>query len=126
MTYTLVVLVLDDTDLLSDVLRAWVDAGVPGATVLESSGLRRVASALSREDAPLFPSLRDLLTQTTDSHNTIFSVIDDDAIVDRLIEATERITGKLTEPHTGMIFVMPVARVVGGQRSRHGQPKDAT
>ena len=119
--YALLVLVLDNTELLRDVLQAWEDAGVPGATVLESTGLRRVTDMFGRDDLPLLPSLREITEKEHAAHRTIFSVIDDDAIVERAIAATERVTGDLSQPHTGILFVVPVVRVVGGQMSRSRQ-----
>ncbi len=116
--YSLLVLVLDNAELLHDVLQAWEDAGVPGATVLESTGLRRVAAMFGRDDMPLVPSLRDLSERESDAHRTIFSVLDDEKIIDKAIAATERVVGDLSQPHTGILFVVPVTRVVGGQMSR--------
>ena len=55
--YSLLVLVLDNAELLRDVLQAWEGAGVPGATVLESTGLRRVTDMFGRDDMPRAPSL---------------------------------------------------------------------
>jgi hypothetical protein len=117
--YSLLVLVLDNTELLHDVLQAWEDAGVPGATVLESTGLRRVTDLFGRDDMPLVPSLRDLSERKTDAHRTIFCVLDDEAIVENTIVATERVVGDLSLPHTGILFVVPVSRVVGGQMTHH-------
>lgn len=116
--FFLLVFVLDNPELLRDLLPAWEEAGVPGATVLESTGLRRIANELFRDDVPLLPSLQDLTAREQAAHRTLFAVIDDEAIVERVIAATERVVGDLAEPHTGILFVVPVSRVVGGQRSR--------
>ncbi|MBI5956839.1 MAG: hypothetical protein HY871_07535 [Chloroflexi bacterium] len=51
-------------------------------------------------------------------HNTLFSVVDDEAVIERTIAATQRIVGDLSQPNTGILFVLPVSRVVGGQRGR--------
>ena len=115
--YSLLVFVLDDAALLRDVLQAWEDAGAPGATVLDSTGMRRVSSMFGRDDLPLLPSLRDLSTREQDVHRTIFTVLDADALVDKVIAATERVVGDLSQPHTGILFVLPISRVVGGRMS---------
>ncbi len=122
--FSLVVFVLDSVEFLADLLVAWERAGVPGATVIESTGLARVARALSRDDVPLLPSLRDLTECEECPHRTLFAVVDDEAIVDRLIAATEKVVGDLSQPHTGILFVMPVTRVVGGQRSRSASKQE--
>lgn len=121
--YSLLVLVLDDETLLRDVLQAWEDAGAPGATVLESTGLRRVTDFFGRDDMPLFPSLRELAQKEHSMHRTIFTVLDAEALVEKVIAATERVVGDLSQPHTGILFVVPVARVVGGRMSQKKLPR---
>jgi len=109
----LVVLVLSRPEMLHSVLQAWQQAGAPGATVLESTGLGRVSHLLGRDDMPLFPSLRALGEKQEYTHNTIFSIVDGDEMVDKLIAATEGVVGDLSQPNQGILFVVPVARVIG-------------
>ena len=116
--HSLLVLVLDNPELLRDLLQAWQDVGVPGATVLDSTGLCRVQDMFGRDDLPLLPSLHELDEQENAAHRTLFTVLDDETLVDKIIAATERVVGDLSQPHTGILFVMPVSRIVGGQRSR--------
>ena len=116
--HSLLVLVLDNPELLRDLLQAWQDAGVPGATVLESTGLCRVQDMFGRDDMPLLPSLHEFIGKEQASHRTIFTVLDDDTLVDKIVAATERVTGDLSQPHTGVLFIMPVTRMIGGQRSQ--------
>jgi hypothetical protein len=60
------------------------------------------------------PSLRDLQMQDIDTHCAIFSVLDGDAIIDKAIAATEGVVGDLSQSHTGILLVVPVAPVAGG------------
>ena len=106
--------ILNDADLLNEVLRAWEEAGVHGVTVMRSTGLGRISGALYRDDAPLFPSLRELIERDEVHHYTLLSVVDP-ALVDAIISVTEQITGPLTRPNTGILFTMPVNRVRGVQ-----------
>lgn len=108
----LVILVLDDPEQCPSVLDAWEEAGAGGATILESTGLRRVRNAL-REDLPLFPSMRDLWSGAETHHRTLFAVVRDEATVERIAAATERVIGDLSQPHTGLFFVVPVTKVLG-------------
>lgn len=112
--FAVVVLVLDNPELLPDVLRCWDEAGVQGATVLASTGMRRVAKMMGRDDMPLMPTLRDLTQSEELAQQTIFTVVQQTA-VDDIIEATERVVGKLDQPDTGVLFVLPATRVVGGR-----------
>jgi nitrogen regulatory protein PII len=111
----LVVLVLDDPSQCTAVMDAWDAAGTTGITMLESTGLQRVRNVL-QGDVPLFPSLRDLLTSHEAHHRTLFTLVRDDVMVDRIIEATQRVIGDLNRPNTGILFVVPLARVLGLNR----------
>ena len=114
----LLVLVLDNVEQCPAVLDAWQKAGVKGVTIMESTGLGRVRSAM-RDDLPLVPSLCDLLTSRELHHRTLFTVVDDEETLHRLIEATEEIVGDFSRPNTGLLFVVPVSLVLG-LRKQHG------
>lgn len=115
-----VVLVLDNLELCPAVLDAWEEAGVGGVTILESSGLGRLRGTFS-DDLPLMPSLRDLFATREFQHRTLFTVVEDDATLERVIAATERVVGDLNEPRTGLLFAMPVSRALGlHKRTRAG------
>ena len=107
-----VIFILNDAALLQEVLRAWEDVGVRGVTVLNSIGLGRIKKAMYRDDAPLFPSLSEVLEKEQLSHRTLISVVDA-KYVDNLIRATEKITGSLQQPNVGVLFTLAVDQVVG-------------
>jgi hypothetical protein len=113
----LVVLVLDNPDQAEEVLTAWLEVGIGGATILDSAGLRyKIGRRNMRDDLPLIPSLRDLLQGREEPHCTLFAVVPDGFDLDGLVTATEGITGALDEPDTGILFVIPVTRVWGLNR----------
>jgi nitrogen regulatory protein PII len=66
-----------------------------------------------RDDLPLMPSLMNLLKSREERHRTLFTVVDSEEKVDQLIEATQKIIGDLNNAHNGVLFVLPVSRVVG-------------
>ena len=113
----LIILVLNDPEKIEDVLAAWVTVGVLGTTILNSRGLSHEVSRRSRsDDLPLFPSLEALLQTRQESHRTLFAVVPDGFDVETLVAATEKITGTLDEPHTGILFTVPVTRAWGLHR----------
>ena len=115
----MVFLVLHDPSLLSDVLEAWDSAGVKGVTILPSTGLRRLQSKdVLREDLPLIPSLEDLLQHEERLNRTLFSIVEGDEMVEKVVAATQSITGDLNLPNTGILTVLPVARVYGLDRKK--------
>lgn len=115
----LIVLVLDSNEHIPGVLEAWIESGVSGVTSIDSSGLRHHLSMLGlSDDLPVIPSLGQLLRPREDPSRTLFSVVPDGFDIDRLIAATESVTGSLERPDTGILFVLPVARARGLHRRR--------
>jgi nitrogen regulatory protein PII len=111
---SLILFVLHDPEKLRELLDAWKAAGVSGATVLFSTGLGRLhrSSALS-DDLPLMPSLEDFLPKVDRLSRTIFTLVDDQAVVDQVVAATERVVGDLNLPDRGLLMVLPVTKVFG-------------
>ena len=113
---SLVVLVLYNLSHFEEVLAAWHDAGATTVTILEGMGTRAPEEQARRADLPILPTIRDLLQADDAPRRIIFSVVPDD-LVDAVVDATERIVGDLSEPQNGILFVLPVARVVGLRKS---------
>ncbi len=111
--YHMILLVLDDINQCTTILEAWEAQGVGGVTILESTGLGRVRKMSIRDDIPLMPSLSRLLQTREERHRTLFTVVETEEMVDKVIKATESILGNMEEPHNGIIFVLPVSRVIG-------------
>lgn len=121
--YHMVLLILDDVNQCSSILEAWEAQGVGGVTILESTGLGRVRKLSIRDDIPLMPSLSRLLQNREERHRTLFTVVEGEAMVDKVIAATESVLGDLEQEHNGVLFVLPVSRVhglKGGQRRARG------
>jgi hypothetical protein len=115
----LIVLVLDDANKVTEVVNAWLEAGVPGVTLLDSAGLgHEFAQHGVRSDVSFMPSLESLLRVREEHSRTLFSVVLDGFNVDALIAATEAITGELHSPDTGILFTLPVTRARGLHRRR--------
>lgn len=111
----LVLYVLHDETKLSEILTAWEDVGVGGVTVLASTGMGRINKFTAlREDIPLIPSLSILLQDHDELLNrTLFTIVDGQEMVDRVVEATEKVAGKMIDHNTGILAVLPVAQVYG-------------
>lgn len=113
----LVVLVLDKVEQSTEVLEAWEEAGVSGATILESTGMARIRGVI-RDDMPLLPSIEDVLAGREEHHRTIFTIVEEQEVVERVIAVTERIVGDFQDPYTGLLFVVSVSRVLGLNKKR--------
>ena len=107
----LFVMVLDDVSQRDKVLNAWLDVGLHGVTVLESTGVNRV---LQRKEAqPMYMGFGQMFGGGRVGHNTLFAVIDSIEIAEAAVKATEVVIGPLDAPDTGIAFVVPVAKSWG-------------
>jgi nitrogen regulatory protein PII len=94
------------------VAEAWEKAGAPGVTMLDSYGLHHLRERSKGLELPLFVSMASVMRQIEQTNITLLSVVDTD-IVDKLLDAASGILGSLSEPHTGVAFVLDVERIVG-------------
>jgi nitrogen regulatory protein PII len=104
----LLVAVINHEERVDEVLAAFLELGITGATVVESRGMGRV---LSRE-VPLFAGIRAFDERSRASNRTLFCVADDEKI-EAAIALVQEICGGLDRPGAGVLFTIPVARVVG-------------
>ena len=107
----LLVTVINHQELVDVVLAGFVELGITGATVVESRGMGRVLS----HDVPIFAGVEALGTTSRSANRTIFCVTDDDKI-DAAIRMIEETCGNLEAAGAGIIFTLPVGRVVGLSR----------
>ena len=104
----LLVFVLNQEEYLDEILSAFVEVGVKGATVIDSVGMGRILA----HDIPIFAGLRHLLEGNRPYNKTIFAVVEDGK-VDEVIAVIEDICGSLDKPGSGLLFTLPVSKVKG-------------
>ena len=110
----MILFVPHDTSKLNLVLNRWEEVGVSGVTVFASTGIGRLKAAdMLREDLPLMPSLEDLIETPERFNRTLMTLVENDEMIDRVVEATEEVVGKLDDPNTGILAVLPLSRVYG-------------
>jgi nitrogen regulatory protein P-II 1 len=104
----LLVAVINHAELVDDLLAAFVELGITGATVVNSEGMGHVLS----QDVPIFAGVRALRARSRAGNQTAFSVVADDQ-VDRAVALIHEICGDLDLPGQGIVFTVAVDRVVG-------------
>ena len=105
----LLIAVINDEEKLDEILSGMIELGVTGATIINSEGMGRVVS----HDIPIFAGLEALASRSRPRNQTIFSVIREDEKVDGVVKLLREICGDLENPATGIVFTVPVNRVVG-------------
>jgi nitrogen regulatory protein P-II 1 len=110
----MILFVLSKMEMSSDLLDAWEAEGVSGITILPSTGLGRIRQyAGLRDDTSIIPSLNNLLNHEQSLSQTLFSIVPDDDMVDKVVQATQKVVGDLNEADRGILVVIPLARVYG-------------
>jgi nitrogen regulatory protein PII len=113
----MIMFVLHDTGKLAEILEAWENAGVKGITIIPSTGVGRLKAAdLLRENLPLMPSLEDLVEAPEKFNRTLITMIKCDEMIEKVVTATESVVGKLDDPNTGILVVVPLSHAYGLDR----------
>jgi len=111
---SMILFVLHDAEKLKAVLDAWEAAGIEGATVLFNTGIGRIREGQAlRDDLPILPSVADFLEVPEQLGRTLFTLTDDESLVPKIVEATERVVGDLQEPDRGILAVLPTTGIFG-------------
>ena len=104
----LLVAVINEEERVDEILAGFVELGITGATVVPSKGMGRVLSS----DVPIFAGLRSLSDRSRPGNQMLFCVTDE-AKVDEAIQLIQEVCGDLANPGSGIVFTLPVGRVVG-------------
>ncbi len=105
----LLIAVINEEEKLDEILSAFVEVGITGATIIRSEGMGHVVS----REVPIFAGLGTLAARSRPRNQTIFSVIREEEKVESVIALLQEICGDLDNPATGIVFTLPVGRVVG-------------
>ena len=103
----LLIIVLNNEMFLDEVLEAFVEVGITGATIVDSAGMGQTLAYR----VPLFAGLRKTI-KTSEYSKMIFSVIQNDKVLDEAIHLTEEIVD-FSARGNGILFVVPITLTRG-------------
>jgi nitrogen regulatory protein P-II 1 len=103
----LLLVVLNSADALEEVLEGLIEAGVTGATVVDSVGMGRII-----EDVPLFAGMRNLFRSAKPRNNMVFSVIRDGQAAETM-EVLDKVLACSQEKKRGIAFTIPIDSSIG-------------
>lgn len=107
---TLLVVILHDPSNISELLEAWKEIGIPGITILQSIGAHQITTTAKRSS---FQNIISMLDQVKSQQRTLFSVIEDDALLERAIAEADRLVQGFDSPQSGILFTIPINKVLG-------------
>ena len=106
----LLVVILHTASQLPKLLDAWHTINVPGITILDSAGGHRTRNWLQQVG---LGAISELFTSDDVRSKTLLSVIEDDDLLEQAITEAERVIVDFYQPGSGLLFVLPVSRVIG-------------
>ncbi len=108
----LLVLILNDVSRVPKILSAFMEAGIPGTTVVECHGAMRVLRQSQVEPPPIFGALRHIIHEEYSEGRILLTVLSDEQLATaRAI--IRQVVGDLSQPDTGILFAMPITSVEG-------------
>jgi nitrogen regulatory protein P-II 1 len=107
-------LIMAESEHLERVVEGWRKVGLRGITILQSFGVDMELKHHGAEDSlPMFGSVVGFLRSKRQRSYTLISVVDEDYLLDEAIHAAESVIGDLTQKGKGILFVVPLDKVVG-------------
>ena len=104
----LVIIFLNRVEYLEELLTAFLEIGVSGATVLNSVGMGRIVS----ENIPIFAGLQDTFVGSSPENKTILVVVKEE-IVDKMGDVVQDVCGNFENPGSGIMVSVPLDKVLG-------------
>ena len=110
----LIVLITPQLEKGYEIAEEWQAHGAPGVTLIDGYGLFRLQETTKKSEVlPGMLSMLEIVRSRQNNNIMLLSVVDDSAVVDRLIETANQMLGGLPEPDNGIAFVLDVDKVVG-------------
>ncbi len=115
----LVILVTTDTPNSLRIAETWQNVGASGVSIIDTHGVRGLQRQKGQRapELSLATSMASILNQLRETNVLLFSVVSDD-LVDKLISAAQNIVGDLTNPETGVLFVIDVEKVISTDQNK--------
>lgn len=102
----LLIVVINDEDLLEDLITGWLDIGITGATVMESTDLLQLIS----HHIPIFAGFRSFAGAGVQRNKTLLIGIEKKQVLDDAVEFLESTCKKNHKPSQGVYFIIPLIR----------------
>ena len=110
MNMKLVVIVLNKTECLEELLEEFANRDLQGATILESRGMMQELS--DEPEMEFLFSLRHILNPIHRENRTIFMAASESKVAS-IVEAVNKVTGGLDRGDTGILFTLPIDSLIG-------------
>ena len=104
----LAVIFLNDIELLDDIMSAFLEIGVTGATICDAVGMGRIIS----HDIPIFAGLRDAFFGSSPVSKTIL-IATPKSMIEKIVQVLEDLSGDLERPGGIKMITLPIDETFG-------------
>ena len=111
----LLIVVIDNEDILEDLLTGWLDIGVTGATLLDSTDSLELLS----HHVPLFAGFRSLSGGRQRHTKTLLSAIEAPAVLEQAVCFLENLCARDGNGSGGVYMIVPLSAIGRLGRSNH-------
>lgn len=107
----LLLIVINKIEKFDELLEAFLDKGLSGATIISSTGM---VSELGKhmENFPIFGSIRYMIDLERKESKTIFMALKDEQ-VEPAKKIVREVIGDLSKPDTAVLFTFPILTAEG-------------
>jgi len=105
----LLICVIEKDEKLEEVLEAFVEEGITGATILDVRGMFEYLA----DEIPLFAGFRSLINNPNPTNKMILSVRKDEEDLQHAMDVIEEVCGSFSKPSTGIMFSIDISSVRG-------------
>ncbi|MBF0279131.1 MAG: hypothetical protein HQM13_15140 [SAR324 cluster bacterium] len=102
----LAVIFLNRIEVLEDLLSAFLEIGISGATVLDSVGMGHIIS----ENIPIFAGLRNTFAGSS-PHNKIILIITEEDLVEHILEVIEEVCNQEEDQTKSFMITLPIDKI---------------
>ncbi len=99
---------LNKIEYLEDLMAAFLEIGVTGATVLSSIGMGRIIS----HHIPIFAGLQDAFAGSSPVNKTIVTVVNEE-MMEQIADVVQDVCGNFNEPGSGKMISLPIDKTYG-------------
>jgi hypothetical protein len=100
----LLIAVINDEEILDELVTAWLDIGITGATVAETTDLVQLIS----RHIPIFAGFRSLTTGGIPHNKTLFTAIEERHILDQAVDFLKSLYARTKKSRRGAYFTVPL------------------
>ncbi len=104
----LIVIILNKTEFLNELLSIFVEVGISRATILDSEGLGQHLA----HDIPIFAGLKSLVGNSKTYNKTILALIDDDSVLKDLKKLLKETEIDFSKDGMGVLFTLSVDNII--------------